>query len=121
MLMGDLVLTLDEVNPVIKALGDKIKVTAVHNHMIYEELRLFFLHFWATGDQSKLANQKISYLGVVMIDYLSSQYFEKSGLIQGGCGNSRNHHLVYSITIHVYHLVAQSFQFNVISCFWYPL
>lgn len=54
---GDFVLTADEVNPVIKAMGDNnIIVTAVHNHMIYEEPRLFFLHFWATGDQSKLAS-----------------------------------------------------------------
>lgn len=54
---GDFVLTADEVNPVIKTMGDnKISVTAVHNHMIYEEPRLFFLHFWATGDQNKLAS-----------------------------------------------------------------
>jgi Domain of Unknown Function (DUF1259) len=53
---GDFVLTGDEVNPVIKALGDNnIKVTAIHNHMINENPRLFFLHFWATGDQNKLA------------------------------------------------------------------
>lgn len=54
---GDFVLTADEVNPVIKTLGENsIKVTAVHNHMIYEKPRLFFLHFWATGDQAKLAS-----------------------------------------------------------------
>lgn len=54
---GDFVLTADEVNPVIKTMGDNnISVTAVHNHMIYEEPRLFFLHFWATGDQNKLAS-----------------------------------------------------------------
>ncbi len=54
---GDFVLTADEVNPVIKTMGDNnISVTAVHNHMIYEEPRLFFLHFWAMGDQNKLAS-----------------------------------------------------------------
>jgi hypothetical protein len=54
---GDFVLTGDEVNPVIKALrNSNINVTAIHNHMIYEEPRLFFLHFWSTGDQSKLAS-----------------------------------------------------------------
>ena len=53
---GDFVLTGNEVNPVIRALKEKgINVTAVHNHMINEEPRLFFLHFWATGDQDKLA------------------------------------------------------------------
>ena len=45
---GDFVLTADEVNPVIKALTDaNIAVTAVHNHMLHETPRLFFLHFWA--------------------------------------------------------------------------
>ncbi len=54
---GDFVLTANEVNPVIKTMGDNnIRVTAVHNHMIHEEPRLFFLHFWATGDQNKLAS-----------------------------------------------------------------
>jgi hypothetical protein len=53
---GDFVLTGNEVNPVIRALENNgINVTAVHNHMIGEQPRLFFLHFWATGDQGKLA------------------------------------------------------------------
>ena len=53
---GDFVLTGNEVNPVIRALKENgINVTAVHNHMINEEPRLFFLHFWGTGDQDKLA------------------------------------------------------------------
>jgi hypothetical protein len=52
----DFVLTGNEVNPVIRALKDNgINVTAIHNHMINEEPRLFFLHFWATGDQDRLA------------------------------------------------------------------
>ena len=47
---GDFVLTADEVNPVIKTLRDNnINVTAIHNHMIYEEPRLFFLHFLVDG------------------------------------------------------------------------
>jgi hypothetical protein len=45
---GDFVLTDDEVNPVIKALrANGIDVTAVHSHMLDEQPRLFFLHFWA--------------------------------------------------------------------------
>lgn len=53
---GDFVLTGGEVNPVIRALeASGIGVTAVHNHMIGEEPRLYFLHFWATGDQGALA------------------------------------------------------------------
>jgi hypothetical protein len=55
---GDFVLTSNEVNPVIRALKDNgINVTAVHSHMLTEEPRLFFLHFWATDDQDKLAKR----------------------------------------------------------------
>jgi hypothetical protein len=53
---GDFVLTNDEVNPVIKALrANGIDVTAVHSHMLDEQPRLFFLHFWANDDATKLA------------------------------------------------------------------
>ena len=53
---GDFVLTNDEVNPVIRALrANDIDVTAVHSHMLDEQPRLFFLHFWAVDDAMKLA------------------------------------------------------------------
>ncbi len=53
---GDFVLTNDEVNPVIKALrSNGIEVTAVHSHMLDEQPRLFFLHFWANDEALKLA------------------------------------------------------------------
>ena len=53
---GDFVLTNDEVNPVIKALrSNGIEVTAVHSHMLDEQPRLFFLHFWANDEAVKLA------------------------------------------------------------------
>jgi hypothetical protein len=53
---GDFVLTADEVNPVIKALqSNGIEVTALHNHMLNDEPRLFFMHFWANDDAQKLA------------------------------------------------------------------
>jgi biotin operon repressor len=53
---GDFVLTADEVNPVIKALrSNGIEVTAVHSHMLNEQPRLFFMHFWANDDAVKLA------------------------------------------------------------------
>lgn len=53
---GDFVLTGDEVNPVIKALkSNDIDVTAIHSHMLSEQPRLFFLHFWAVDDAVKLA------------------------------------------------------------------
>lgn len=53
---GDFVLTDDEVNPVIKALrANGIEVTALHSHMLDEQPRLFFMHFWANDDAMKLA------------------------------------------------------------------
>ncbi len=53
---GDFVLLADEVNPVVKALTDHgINVTAIHNHMLHEEPRLFMMHFWGVGDPAKLA------------------------------------------------------------------
>jgi hypothetical protein len=53
---GDFVLLGKEVNPVINALHDHgIAVTAVHSHMLTEEPRLFFMHFWANDNAVKLA------------------------------------------------------------------
>jgi hypothetical protein len=53
---GDFVLTGDEVNPVIKELrAAGIEVTAIHSHMLDEQPRLIFMHFWANDDAIKLA------------------------------------------------------------------
>jgi len=53
---GDFVLTGREVNPVLRALRDNgIEVTALHSHMLDEQPRLFFMHFWANDDAQKLA------------------------------------------------------------------
>jgi hypothetical protein len=53
---GDFVLAADEVNPVLRALrANGIEVTAVHNHMLDDEPRLFFMHFWGNDDPQKLA------------------------------------------------------------------
>jgi hypothetical protein len=53
---GDFVLTADEVSPVLSTLGQQgIAVTAVHSHMLNEEPRLFFMHFWANDDALRLA------------------------------------------------------------------
>jgi hypothetical protein len=47
---GDFVLTAEEVNPVISELqGRQISVTALHSHMLTEQPRLFFMHFWSVG------------------------------------------------------------------------
>jgi Domain of Unknown Function (DUF1259) len=53
---GDFVLTANEVNPVLRGLRDNgIEVTALHNHMLNDEPRLFFMHFWANDEVAKLA------------------------------------------------------------------
>jgi len=53
---GDFVMTSNEVNPMIKALrANGIEVTALHSHMLTEQPRVFFMHFWANDDALKLA------------------------------------------------------------------
>ena len=53
---GDFVLTGKEVTPVQRALLDNgIEVTALHSHMVDEQPRLYFMHFWANDDAAKLA------------------------------------------------------------------
>ncbi len=53
---GDFTMTEDEVSPVIKALVENgIEVVAVHNHMVHEQPRIFFLHYWGTGNAEQLA------------------------------------------------------------------
>jgi hypothetical protein len=55
-LMGDLVLTQDEVNPVMSALLDHgIDVTALHNHFFWDEPRMFYMHVHAHGAAADLA------------------------------------------------------------------
>ncbi|MDQ3482677.1 MAG: DUF1259 domain-containing protein [Pseudomonadota bacterium] len=53
---GDFVLLDSEVNPVMRALrAANIEVTALHNHMLDDQPRLFFMHFWAVGNSAQLA------------------------------------------------------------------
>jgi hypothetical protein len=53
---GDFILKAEEVNPVISALEEhNIQVTALHSHMLTEEPRMFFMHFWATGNAEPVA------------------------------------------------------------------
>jgi hypothetical protein len=53
---GDFVLIAEEVNPVISALEEHhITVTALHSHMLTEQPRLFFMHFWAVDDTKSVA------------------------------------------------------------------
>ncbi len=53
---GDIAMVANEVNPVIRTLRKHgIRILAVHNHMLDEEPRIFFLHYWATGKVENLA------------------------------------------------------------------
>jgi len=53
---GDFVLAGEEVQPVLKTLRENgIEVTAIHSHMLTEQPRLIFMHFWANDDAIKLA------------------------------------------------------------------
>jgi len=53
---GDFAMLTDEVAPVIKALVENgIEVVAVHNHMVQEAPKIFFLHYWGVGSAEKLA------------------------------------------------------------------
>lgn len=53
---GDFTMLEDEVAPVIKTLiQNGIEVVAVHNHMVHEQPRIFFLHYWGVGNAEQLA------------------------------------------------------------------
>lgn len=55
-MMGDLVLTQFEVNPVLSALLDHgLEVTALHNHFLFEEPRLYYMHIHGHGEAMNLA------------------------------------------------------------------
>jgi hypothetical protein len=55
-MMGDLVLLEDEVNPVMSALlSNRLEVTALHNHFFFESPRIFYMHVHGHGKASDLA------------------------------------------------------------------
>ncbi len=68
-LMGDLVLTEDEVNPVMSALLDNgIEVTALHNHFFWEQPRVFYMHVHGHGKAEELARMLKPALGMIPKD-----------------------------------------------------
>src|SRR5262245_63574206 len=57
MVMGDLVLLEDQVNPVMSvALTNGIEVTALHNHFFWDSPKVMFMHIGGMGDEDKLAS-----------------------------------------------------------------
>ncbi len=75
-MMGDLVLLQDEVNPVMSALLDNgIEVTAVHNHFFFEEPRIFYMHVMGHGkpaDLARMAKPALDLIGHVEQQHKSS-------------------------------------------------
>src|SRR5256714_14398227 len=56
MVMGDLVLLQEEVNPVMKKLiGQGIQITAIHNHLLRATPQVMYMHYQGHGDAAKLA------------------------------------------------------------------
>ena len=54
---GDIAMLAEEVNPVVRALRERgIEIVSIHNHMLDEEPRTFFLHYWGTGPAAELAH-----------------------------------------------------------------
>ena len=65
-LMGDLVLTEDQVNPVMSALLDNgLEVTALHNHFFWEQPRVFFMHVHGMGTPAELATKLKPALAII--------------------------------------------------------
>src|SRR5262245_52572577 len=57
-MMGDLVLTQDEVNPIMSALLDNgLDVTALHNHFFWEDPRIFYMHVHGHGTPADLTRR----------------------------------------------------------------
>lgn len=53
---GDFAMRADEVEPVLQALAEHdITAVSLHNHMVHEEPRIFFVHYWSTGASERLA------------------------------------------------------------------
>src|SRR6202790_2375271 len=72
-MMGDLVLQEDEVNPVMSALLDNgLEVTAVHNHFFFESPRIFYMHVHGHGKAADLA--KMAKPAVDLIGHGSAQH-----------------------------------------------
>jgi hypothetical protein len=82
-MMGDLVLLEDEVNPVMSALLDNgLEVTAVHNHFFFESPRVFYMHVHGHGKAAELA--RMAKPAVDLIGHGSAQH---QGSVTGGSGS----------------------------------
>jgi len=77
-MMGDLVLLEDEVNPVMSALLDNgLEVTALHNHFFFDEPRLFFMHVMGHASPEELARKVKP--AIDLIGHVESSHPKRSG------------------------------------------
>src|SRR5437667_340825 len=68
-MMGDLVLLQDEVNPVMSALLDNgIDVTALHNHFLWDDPHVFYMHVHGMGNAADLARRVTPAFDLIEID-----------------------------------------------------
>lgn len=84
-LMGDLVLTEDEVNPVMSAVLDNgLQVTALHNHFFWEQPRVFYMHIHGMGAAADLATRLAP--AVALIDRAAKRPGPPSGAATRAAG-----------------------------------
>src|ERR1700736_4465023 len=82
-MMGDLVLLEDEVNPVMSALLDNgLDVTALHNHFFFESPRIFYMHVHAHGKAADLARR-----AKPAVDLIGGGSAQHQSSVTGGSGN----------------------------------
>jgi hypothetical protein len=82
-MMGDLVLVEDEVNPVMSALLDNgLEVTAVHNQFFFESPRIFYMHVHGHGKPADLAK-----MAKPALDLIGRGAYQHQGTVTGGTSN----------------------------------
>jgi hypothetical protein len=82
-MMGDLVLTEDEVNPVMSALLDNgLEVTALHNHFFFENPRIFYMHVHGHGKPADLAK-----MAKPALDLIGTGSAQHQSTVTGGASN----------------------------------
>src|SRR5258706_51946 len=93
-MMGDLVLLEDEVNPVMSALlNNGLEVTALHNHFFFESPRIFYMHVHGHGkaaDLAKMAKPAVDLIGRGTPQHQSTVSGSSSGIAAGQMDTTQN-------------------------------
>src|SRR5215470_17472311 len=92
-MMGDLVLLEDEVNPVMSALLDNgLEVTALHNHFFFENPRIFYMHVHGHGkaaDLAKMAKPAVDLIGRGAVKHQTSVTGGNSTVASGSMDSAK--------------------------------